>query len=233
MMAKGVEELHGADAAVFWRAVTVNRRLTKLEHNAIETFLLVNAINASEYYAEKGYSPDPNHPGYIRREIDAHQVYVPYYLASVLPVEDDLLEALLVADAMRLDPKGSVCLSGSMNYCGVLSEVGDLDLCEYYQSNADQLSGHMLAKTDRELPTVVRIKVGSAYFTYPWSNCTSDLDRLLKGGTIRHKPARQAMLFALHASARFGGLPVTNKVLPIDPHRPNCGGSGFLDSGIS
>jgi hypothetical protein len=225
MTAKATEDLLSAEAAVFWRAATArnSHKLTKAEQSAIEVYLLVNAINASASHSEKRYSFDPDHLGYVRRDLGAHQVYVPYHLAGVLPGEDDLREAIMIADALRLDPKGSVCLSGSTNYCGTLSEVGDLDLCEYYRSEIGQLSRHMLSKTDRELPTVVRIKVGSAYFAFPWSNCTSNLDRLLKSGTTKFRPARQSMLFALHASARFGGLPVTNKVLPIDPHHPNEG----------
>ena len=214
-------------AMTFWQLAAqaqASDALTPSQRDAVEVFLTVQATNAAAGYVDRGFVPDMENLGYVREVGEAPVVRIPYHLVDLLPLKDALHQALSVAEAMRIDPNGSICLSGSTTLMAVAGPLGDIDLCEYYGDDPGLL-GLRIAQVGRAgaLATVIKVRIARRDYRRSAEPDGPRLCEALKVPPGSEHPARKALISGIHGSGILGMLPITSKVLPISSASPDEG----------
>ncbi|WP_043353000.1 hypothetical protein [Methylobacterium sp. B1] len=181
----------------------------------------VDAVEARVSYAERGdhdraLTAAMEHPGYLHRTVAGRDVYVPFNLAFALPGEDVLIEAIALAEAVRLGHRHAICLSGSATFLGRLDRAADLDFCEYYPSPLSTLAPAIDEKARiHGSPYLVTIKCASTDVALPYEQeLRGRLDELLQPAGTGEPP--KVKLDFVGTSELFGAIPVTSVVILVD-----------------
>lgn len=162
------------------------------------------------------------HPGYLHRTVDGRHVYVPFNLAFALPGKDILVDAISMAEAVRLGDEHAICLSGSATFLGRLDKAADLDFCEYYPSPQATLAPAIDGKSYvAGSPYLVTVKCASTDVVLPCDGLRARLDELLQpSGQVK---APRVKLDFVGTSERFGVIPVTSVVILVEPSSSETG----------
>ncbi len=102
-------------------------KLDKLRHS-------VHGLTVTALDDESGnpYIIDLDYVGYLKRQLEQVEIFVPFHLCSYFP-SGDILSSLVQASRMVLvNESNPICISGSATFLGVASSIADLDFCEYY-----------------------------------------------------------------------------------------------------
>lgn len=177
------------------------------------------AITTRAIYAERqdrdhSLVASTDHPGYLHRKVDGRDVHVPFNLAFALPDSPTLLDAIKMAEAVRLAYGHPIGLSGSATFLGRIDRTADLDFCEYYPTALSTLPPAIEEKASAGgTPYLVAVKCSSRQLDIPHSNLRAQLDDLLGSDGAAGVPRIKLDFVGL--TDRFGPIPVTNVVLPI------------------
>lgn len=173
-------------------------------------YLLSRTVVAAGTDAEASLEPAPEHPGYLTRQVDGRDIYVPFNLASVFPGADMVGDVMRIADAITLHPDDPVCISGSTTFLGAIDRIGDLDFCEYYVSDPDGLSADALGVSDGEDMPLVWLKCGGKDLKGPWEERRSEAEAL-----IQASPEKRIKLDFVSNGA-LGLMPTTSVVIATE-----------------
>ena len=191
--------------------------LREQDRRAFTSAISARAIYAEGQDVDKALRASPDFPGYLFRTVGERNVFVPFNLAGVFPGETRLLQVIETAHGVRLNVGHPLCISGSTTFLGRVSNVSDLDFCEYYLSEASTISSAVssVAKNGG-CPLLITVKCAKDSIAIP----SDDLDQFL-GKRLHHQvvhpPANTLKLDFIGLSSESGPLPVTNLVLPVMP----------------
>lgn len=223
VLPKSLDKFHGR----FLVALAI-RRQAKIPIGQHELELLAGhlyrtALVEQTVERELPLTPSPGHAGYLKGEINQSAIFVPWYLADVFPGGEIAQNLERLARRLQVDPEGSICLSGSGVFRGVVSVIGDIDFCEYSVSNPGDIPrfiGQMLLRGE-DAPLVriylpgVRPKTD---FFAPWPPCLEKLNTQYGANETASPPI---LVFEhIVSNGVLGLLPCTNRVLPVEPGRP-------------
>lgn len=167
---------------------------------------------------------DGRYVGYLVRTLDARDigipygvsVFVPFHLAFVFPNDRFLNEAVRIGTAIRLLDGHTICLSGSATFFGKIEQSADLDFCEYFTSPGVCAAPAVAAREPLGDPLLVSFK---SLKGEPILAGTDDFaDRVHEAMVCGKTEIPTAFkLDFVGVSDRFGPVPITSVVLPLDP----------------
>lgn len=147
----------------------------------ISAFLRMAALEAGRSDPDGELLPVADKPGYLSRELSGREIFVPFNLASVVPHTQILNAVTDIAEAVRTNTTSPICISGSTTFLGAISEIGDLDYCEYYLADPAGLCADALRVGREEALPLACLKCGENYYNPPWPDCESGLRATFAG----------------------------------------------------
>lgn len=168
-----------------------------------------------------------DHPGYFKGAINGTEFFVPWHLVEVFPGAEALQSIEELSRNVQVDQEGSICLSGSSVFRGVLKVTADLDYCEYLAADPGTIPRY-LEEFFAGLHDTILVRIytpnskPSQTHVGPWGACPEPLrTQCITATASADVPV---MMFEhLAVDRNLGLLPVTNRVLPIDREDPAAG----------
>lgn len=187
--------------------------------DAMLTLLTLGALDATESDPDGVLVPDPDHPGYLRRQIADRTVFIPFHLAKVSPAADLMAEVIEIGAMVQLVASNPICISGSTTFLGALNVIADLDYCEYFVcTDIDTESALDAASQIEDLP-LVWAKFADAHHCAPWT-CLRPIAQ-----AFRDEPARLKLDFM--SCGKLGPMPTTNVILPTSDGEDGAADQSF------
>jgi hypothetical protein len=165
--------------------------------------------------------------GYLKRALEERTLYVPFNLVPVFPDSEVLMDLMPVLRRVQVEAASSICVSGSTTFLGRTQQVTDLDFCEYFVSEIARLAAGVAAKVPPAEPgPLARVKSNGRVFDYPFENLESGIRDC---ACVAHDgaPGQPVKLDFLQDTVRFGSIPATNLVLPMDAKDGEGGNAKF------
>lgn len=186
---------------------------------AMSTLLKLGALDATASDPDGALAPDPDHLGYLWRDVSGKRVFVPFHLAKVSPTSDLLAEVIDIGGMVQLDENNPICISGSTTFLGALNVVADLDFCEYYLlPGGDCAAALNAASAIADMP-LVWAKFDDTHLSAPWTCLSGVAERFCEA------PARLKLDFM--SCGRLGPMPTTSVILPTADGEDGCASESF------
>lgn len=194
-------------------------KLEKLRH-------VLHAVTVVACDAAPGgsYEVDIRHVGYLKRRMDDVDLFIPFHLCRYFPIGDTLSELVSVSSLVGLDKRNPICISGSAAFLGESKSLADLDFCEYYLSAIQSIFGAVTGKwpADSSVFCVLKTKCISLTFAPPWPQRYEVLEPVFTQELLRADQP-YVKIDGIYISDALGVLPVSNLVVPINPHNVEAG----------
>lgn len=181
--------------------------------------LLVDYTSVSSWITEKRFgagrfSRAPEAPGYLRTEVDGRWYFVPFGLVSVFPDDQQLRSVNQLVSIVRLSPSSAFCLSGSGTFIGQVTGISDIDFCEYFLEDVNEIKSLIsLKKRLQPDSQLIRVKIADKVYIVPFASLC------VLPPMSENEPGDMAQTVKLDFIAKtklFGVVAITNLVLPVD-----------------